>query len=382
MIDNYKQKAIDFVKDMPYKKEPYNHRNWGHPWHSLCSYHGKLKPAIAHMLISNFTEPGDVVLDPMSGVGTIPFEACLQGRMGIGNDLSQLAYIVTKAKLEMPILEDSLRTVEELTKYIESNNDSEYVDEMMEHFSNFGYNGKLESYFEPNTYREVLLARKFFLDKFDTLTSSDAMVYSCFLHVLHGNRPYALSRNSHPLTPYAPKGDFIYKNVGDHITDKVKLSYKKSCFESFSKGRAIFGDYSKLSNELPGMVDEIICSPPFAGSIRFYMQNWMRLWLCGWDTPEFSEADGKFLDKKQSNNFDLYFSFFSMCAKVLKPHGKVILHLGKTNKIDMAEELSKRAVLNFKEIYRGNEPVLAIENHGIKDHSATIDHEFLFLEKR
>ena len=43
-----------------------------------------------------------MVLDPLCGVGTIPFEACLQGRVGIGNDLSELAYIVTKAKVEKP----------------------------------------------------------------------------------------------------------------------------------------------------------------------------------------------------------------------------------------------------------------------------------------
>lgn len=88
----FRKKAEEFVSDLPYKKPPYGNRNWGHPWHSLCSYHGKLKPAIAHWLVSDFTKEGDVVLDPLCGVGTIPFEACLQGRIGIGNDLSELAY--------------------------------------------------------------------------------------------------------------------------------------------------------------------------------------------------------------------------------------------------------------------------------------------------
>ena len=34
-------------------------------------------------------------------------------------------------------------------------------------------------------------------------------------------------------------------------------------------------------------------------------------------------------------------AFFEMCSAVLKPKGKVILHLGKTDKIDMADELAK-----------------------------------------
>ena len=73
----FRKKAEEFVSSLPYKQSPYGNRNWGHPWHSLCSYHGKLKPAIAHWLISEFTSKGDVVLDPLCGVGTIPFEACL-----------------------------------------------------------------------------------------------------------------------------------------------------------------------------------------------------------------------------------------------------------------------------------------------------------------
>jgi DNA modification methylase len=89
--DIFRAEAESFIHNMPYHKEPYCGRNWGHPWHSLCSYHGKLKPAIAHFMVEQFTEIGDIVLDPLCGVGTIPFEACLQGRVGIGNDLSEMA---------------------------------------------------------------------------------------------------------------------------------------------------------------------------------------------------------------------------------------------------------------------------------------------------
>lgn len=71
-----------------------------------------------------------------------------------------------------------------------------------------------------------------------------------------------------------------------------------------------------------------------------------------------------------------------MCSSVLKPNGKVILHLGKTDKIDMAEELSKRAAPYFTEVCRGSEDVQSIEKHGIKDKGATVEHQFLFLMKK
>lgn len=378
----FKNEAVNFIDNMPYRQEPYSGRNWGHPWHSLCSYHGKLKPAIAHFMINQFTNPGDVILDPLCGVGTIPFEACLQGRVGVGNDLSELAYVVTLAKLQKPTIDDCLEVLSSLDAYIQKGVGSKFIEHDIDLYNNFGFNGKLSAYFHPDTYKEILCARRYFIPKIkSSITPPEAMVFSCFLHVLHGNRPYALSRNSHPLTPYAPRGEFIYKNVVEHIKDKLMLSYNKGTFEHYINGNAIYGDYNNLKNRKLS-VDAIICSPPFADSIRFYTQNWMRLWLCGWESEDYKNAETLFLDQKQKKDFNVYESFFEMCAAVLKPHGKVILHLGKTDKVDMAEELSKRAKIHFTEVYRGSENVQKIEKHGIKDKGATVEHQYLFLMKK
>lgn len=369
--------AQNFMKSMPYKTAPYNGRNWGSPWHSLCSYHGKLKPSIAHFLISNFTKEGDIVLDPLCGVGTIPLEACLQGRIGIGNDLSELAYVVTKAKLEISDYNEVLIELNILDSYIQEHK----YDFTGTEYADFGFNGKLPSYFHPDTYKEILAGRKYFLSILNNITAPQAMLYSAFLHVLHGNRPYALSRKSHSLTPYAPQGEFEYKKVTEKIRNKIDACYSKNEMNNYIKGQAIFGDYTKLTNS--GLkVDAIICSPPFADSIRFYMQNWMRLWLCGWNQYDYKTAEQRFLDKKQSANFDVYYSFFQMCNTVLKENGIIVLHLGKTNKYDMAQELSKRAEEWFNVIYSANENVSEIEKHGIKDKGATLKHQFLFLQKK
>ena len=380
----FRIQAQNFIRELPYRTEPYAGRNWGHSWHSLCSYHGKLKPAIAHFLVSAFTEKGDVVLDPLCGVGTIPFEACLQGRIGYGNDLSEMAYAVTKAKVEPPSFSKTLTALASLEAYIEENKLSPETESDVKRFAEFGFNGGIAEYFHPTTFLEILCARRFFLDKQKTMSSEESMVFSCLLHVLHGNRPYALSRKSHPLTPYAPSGDFIYKSIVTHITNKFKLSFAKSLPDSFTSGKSIFGDYSQISQNANQAitVDAIICSPPFANSIRFYMNNWMRLWLSGWEIEDFKIADEKFLDVKQRNNFAVYNSFFAMCHETLKTNGKLILHLGKTDKVDMAEELSSQATPYFTEVFRGSEDVHLLEKHGIRDKGGTIEHQFLFLIKK
>lgn len=375
----FEEKARAFVENLPYRQGEYAGRNWGHAWHSLCSYHGKLKPAIAHILVRDFTDPGDVIFDPLCGVGTIPFEACIQGRIGIGNDLSRMAYSITKAKVQHPVREDVDIVVERLEEYIEENKSKFDVDPLP--YSDFGFNGKIPSYFEKNTYLEILAAREFFM-KIKNLTAPECMVLAAMLHILHGNRPYALSRNSHPLTPYAPTGDFIYKNVIEHINDKLNLSYKKADLSTAYTGKSINKDFAEVTNEDIGGADWIITSPPFTGSIRFYIQNWMRLWFVGWEAEDFKQADIDFLESKQKKNMDIYYEFFEMCANVLKPEGKVVLHLGNSKVCDMAEELAKRAVMHFDEVYRGAENVADIEKHGIADKGATFEHQYLFLQKK
>lgn len=373
----YKNAAKKFISDMPYKKTPYCNRNWGHGWHSLCSYHGKLKPSIANFLISYFTKKDDVVLDPLCGVGTIPFEAALQGRIGIGNDLSELAYCVSKAKLERPDKDTVENIIDELENYIaEGLKELKYEDTP---YRDFGLNRTLSEYFHPDTYREIILGRSFFTKDFQRISAAKATAFTAFLHVLHGNRPYALSRTSHPLTPYAPKNEFEYKNVVKHIRDKIELAYNCEDFGLYIQGKALLGDFSDLS-EIGA--DAIITSPPFADSMRFYTQNWMRLWLCGWEPEDFKNADNKFLDQQQLHNFDIYYGFFEMCYRNLNDGGIVVLHLGKTSKVDMASELCKRSTEYFKKVYLGSEDVKDIEKHGIKDKGGTLEHQYLFLQKK
>lgn len=407
-------KAMSFMKDLPYMKEPYNKRNWGSEWHSLCSYHGKLKPAIAHWLVKYFTKEGDIIIDPLSGVGTIPFESCMQGRIGIGNDLSKLAYVVSKSKVNRPNREDVDICIDELEKYINKNKVS--YDEKDMPYKDFGFNKNVPEYFHKDTYEELLVARKYFIEKKE-LTPSECVVLSSLLHVLHGNRPYALSRNSHPLTPYAPTGEFKYKNVINHIKNKVDLIYKKikdldnenlqlqldevamtlcediskemnkctdneDSWRQYVKGKVILGDALKLDQHIDIKADAVICSPPFAASIKFYVQNWMRLWFAGWEPQDFKDAEAVFLESLQKKDIEIYDKFFSMCSNILKKDGKVILHLGKSDKCNMAKELSRIADPYFYTVLSADEDVCNIEKHGIKDKGATTHHQYLFLQKR
>ena len=91
-------------------------KSWGHPFHPMCSYMAMFPPRIPHYFIERFTRPGDRVLDPFSGRGTTPTQACVEGRVGIASDLNPLAYILSLAKVDPPQKREALARLTELER--------------------------------------------------------------------------------------------------------------------------------------------------------------------------------------------------------------------------------------------------------------------------
>lgn len=54
--------------------------------------------------IGELTKPGDLVVDPFCGRGTTPFQGLLMDRRVDANDISPVAYCITKAKTNAPSL--------------------------------------------------------------------------------------------------------------------------------------------------------------------------------------------------------------------------------------------------------------------------------------
>lgn len=373
---NWEKDWKSFKEELPHKNEPFSKRNWGHPLHSLCSYQGKMKPSLAYYLIKTFTKPGDTILDPFAGVGTIPFEAALNGVHSFGFDISSAALSIAKAKLGKINSEESTALIEKLGKYIRAGKINSHV---LESAKEFGFNKKLADYFEPNTLKEIVMAREFFKAT-PPNTPSEHLVFSCLLHILHGNRPYALSRRSHGITPFAPTGEFEYKNLIDHLREKVVRSFVVALPGDFIEGDMIYLDATSWWPRDIENLDAIITSPPFFDSTRFYLANWLRLWLSGWDEEDFEKRPLGFVDEKQKIGFDIYEPILRQARERLKPGGVAVFHLGKSSKCDMAEKLAEVAKRWFKVADIFEESVEDGESHGMRDKGTVVKHQFLVLQ--
>jgi hypothetical protein len=365
-----------FKAVLPHQRPPFSSRNWGHAMHSACSYHGKLKPALAHFLVEVFSRPGDVVADPFCGAGTLPFEAALQARTAVALDLSTLAFCVTSAKLRPPptdLLEDRVRS---LAAYLAS---ARPTPDEIERAARVHFNGRLDHYFHPDTFAELLCARRHLLDTRDD-TPAWATLMCALLHVLHGNRPYALSRRSHPVTPFAPTGPPEYKSV----IDKTRAKLGRMTREATTPGGNHLVAQADASMPWPitASVDAIITSPPFFDSTRFYLFNWIRFWFSGWESEDFQHEPARYLEVRQKQSMDVYQIILARFREAIKPTGVVVLHLGRSAKCDMAEQIGARVGTMFTIADHYAEDVRHCERHGVRDKGTVAAHQYLILEPR
>src|SRR5437763_11453156 len=66
--------------------------------HGFYRYPARFSPQFAGATIEQFTEAGDLVLDPFAGGGTTIVEALARGRPVIGNDINSLGVFVSRVK--------------------------------------------------------------------------------------------------------------------------------------------------------------------------------------------------------------------------------------------------------------------------------------------
>ncbi len=365
-----------FKKNLPHQRAPFAQRNWGNGLHSLCSYEGKLKPSLAHFLVKAFVPKGGRLLDPFAGVGTIPFEAALSGITAYGCEISTSAAAIAWPKMVRPDLKKCLAVMKGLESFLQKGDPSK---DEYKAAAQISFNKSIPDYFHQETLREILLARSYFL-KNPPGNSSESLVLASLLHILHGNRPYALSRISHNTTPFAPKGEFEYRSLMPRLREKVMRGLAAEYPADFKDGKLFVQDSTSWWPAEICDLDAVITSPPFFDSTRFYLGNWMRLWFSGWERGDFASKPQLFIDERQKKGFSVYHSILRQARERLKPGGVVVFHLGKSPKCNMAQELSKEARPWFKTADIFTEDVTHCEQHGVRDKGTVSAHQYLVLQ--
>lgn len=297
------------------------------------------------------------------------------GRRGYGIDISRLGHVLTLAKVARTSSSQMECLLNELDASIKK---YRLKPSEVERAAKVRFNSPIPDYFHPETLREVLAARSFFLSRWDS-GAEWAVLFSCALHLLHGNRPYALSRRSHPVTPFKPTGEFEPRELMPRLKDKLARLQDELTNDIREWGGSAQGDCTVTWPASIPTADVIITSPPFFDSTRFYMTNWMRFWFVGWEREDFDIRASEFLETKQKQSLDIYHFFFAAARERLRDSGLLVLHLGNSSKCDMGVELSKRVAPWFSVADVFTEGVEHCESHGIRDKGTVHGHTYLVL---
>lgn len=287
--------------------------------HQLAPYIGKLKPVIARQLLSQFTAPGDIVLDCFSGSGTIPLEAALLGRRVLAFDTNPYAVTLTRAKLEPPASFEaaSRQLTHRLTA---ASKRPRYEHDQIPDW--------VRKFFHPETLQNALR----FAD--ECIERDDPFLLACLLSILHHQRPGFLSYPSSHLVPYLRDRKFprtaypdMYaeRSLAPRLEAKVRRTYKAG----LSLGRASvlkIGQVDVADLKLGFMVDAIVTSPPYMNALDYVRDNRLRMWFLDRSTVDYSPEPTEKL--AQSNAITA--SFAHNALRYLKPGGYCVLIVGET----------------------------------------------------
>jgi DNA methylase len=294
-------------------------RLWGHSLHPMCSYLASFPASLTHSFIARYSRPGDVVLDPFSGRGTTPLQACAEGRIGVGNDLNPFAHLLTAAKVEPATRAAATTRLASLR--LAWNADSarwmalaERVlaapDDTLVPAAGSGTLAGVEPVpaevviaFHPHTLAQLLLVRTSL--RLDERT--DRFLAAAISGILHGKSASYLSELMPNTFSMAPRyvRDFAHRtaftsprrDVFDGLASKLDRLYRQPLPPV--EGIALLGDARDVADRAraalrargrPDRARLVLTSPPYLRVVKYGYYNWLRTWLLGFDAQAIDAA--------------------------------------------------------------------------------------------
>ena len=348
------QLALDLVDSRPvpelaiapeWKDQP---RLWGPALHPMCSYLASFPAALAHAFIGRYSRRGDVVVDPFSGRGTTPLQACAEGRIGVGNDLNPLAHLLTAAKVEPATRADtatrltalrlgwatSSRTWLEMARQVLATDGSGGPATVLVPAAGSGPDGawvepvpaEVTVAFHPRTLAQLLFVRS----SLRLADRTDRFLAAALTGILHGKSASYLSTimpNTFSMAPryvrdFAARTEFHSpeRDVFDGLELKLGRLYRQAAPQT--PGLALLGDardIATLAREalrqrgLPDRARLVVTSPPYLRVVKYGYYNWLRTWLLGFDAAAIDAT----LD--DAHHREPYLAFMRDVLAVLRP---------------------------------------------------------------
>jgi hypothetical protein len=321
-------------------------RLWGHPFHPMCSYLASFPAALTHAFIARYSRPGDVVLDPFSGRGTTPLQACAEGRIGVGNDLNPFAQLLTAAKVEPATRAQTQTRLAQLrlgwnaqaaawlalgTRVTADPTAAGAL--VPAAGSSTGPASGTEPVpvevalaFHPRTLGQLLFVRS----SLQLEDATDRFLAAAITGILHGKSASYLSElmpNTFSMAPryvrdFAARTAFASpeRDVFDGLSKKLDRLFRQP--PPPTAGIALLGDARDVAPRVqaalraagrPDRARLVVTSPPYLRVVKYGYYNWLRTWFLGFDSRAIDAA----LD--DAHHREPYLAFLRQVLAGLRP---------------------------------------------------------------
>jgi hypothetical protein len=273
--------------------------------HYLFRYPAKFHPPIARALVERFSLPGETVLDPFCGSGTLAVEGRVVGRNAIAADIDPVAVFVARTKTRTPVMKllrgDAAKLLERLSEIQRS--DSEYERRMFADITERSFSAAVRRYVLdipqiPNIthwfrrYVIIDLARILSAIQTGGFIGADQDIFLlCFASIIRN------SSNADPVpvsglevTSHMKRRDAAGRLVNPFALYRHALNRALKDYEQFTTHVAqrsttatvLRADATQLDMSVTGKVDAVITSPPYHNAVDYYRRHtlemyWLRL---------------------------------------------------------------------------------------------------------
>lgn len=349
--------------------------------HIMHKYPSKFIPQIPRWAILEYSNPGDLILDPFSGSGTTAVESLVLNRNAIGIDINPVARLISKTK-STPILPSRLKNAyDELRKKIIL--DDEIKEEMIPDIPN------IDKWFTEKSIKNLSILKYYIYQVEDQdirdfmLTTFSAIIRLCSNAEYRSQKTYISSRFKRE-----PKEVFeIYDKRFNQYLEGMEQLYKITLEENM-QAKIIVGTASdfdikhKLKQNFgKEFVDLAITSPPYVtaveypsvfkleyqwldffsdseinehrkdyiGTDRVYAKDYNLLHKMGYEKIDNQLEEIFQTNKKKSHIIYKYLvgmkNNLECVYKVLKQNGKYIIVIGNNSVLNLEVPLSEYVIL-------------------------------------
>jgi len=274
--------------------------------HYLFRYPAKFHPPVIRALLEEYTRPGDRVLDPFCGSGSLLVEAAVSGRNAVGTDIDPVAVFISDVKTRRFNISHLSKSCERLLsrlklqwRPVDEYYERQFADLNEEEFLRIIQEEKLWIPSIPNIshwfrrYVVIDLARIHrTIRRLKAPRTHKNFLYLCFAAIIRN------SSNADPIpvsglevTAHMRRREAQGRVINPHnLFEKAVRNSLESVTEFSEKTKvnarviARQADALTISSRIRTSVDAVITSPPYHNAVDYYRRHQLEMFWLGF-TP-------------------------------------------------------------------------------------------------